>query len=538
MDQVENQQIAYWMEQAVANLGEHSEKTLEYCSLIFSYVESDRASFREDYDMYLGFAHYYSGEAYYTLNNVEMVLYHISQSLGYLERADAWELVARAYNLTAITSMTIGNAPFAMNYYVQALSCCRKHGLPILEHTVLINIGMLYYNHGEYNRANTYFTDSLHFLERNQDIAGYYFYLAVDHIGLGRCALHDGDLERAWKYERRVRDICAPYMEIYNYSYLTFQTALYHASGQVEERDRCIEHIQSSLNPQIRIMDYFDDFYEYAGLLLEIDDDEQFLQLIALLDELAVQAKVTNLQRRIRELTIKYYRKTGNTEAYLEETARFYEDTVRMEQSNRAMMLEMLDVCRVLEEEREEKSQIVAQNQKLEEKSETDALTGLPNRFRLKRHSELQFMQAVTTSVPMAVEILDIDYFKQYNDNYGHQKGDVCICMIADQLKRIAQYQGVSAYRYGGDEFVVIYEGLTKERVKEIAEDLKQGIQSQGVEHAYSDAADIVTISQGICWDYPTEGQTVDDYLYEADENLYEVKENSRGGIALAGFSV
>ena len=52
MDQVENQQIAYWMEQAVANLGEHSEKTLEYCSLIFSYVESDRASFREDYDMY------------------------------------------------------------------------------------------------------------------------------------------------------------------------------------------------------------------------------------------------------------------------------------------------------------------------------------------------------------------------------------------------------------------------------------------------------------------------------------------------------
>ena len=350
--------------------------------------------------------------------------------------------------------------------------------------------------------------------------------------------MHDGDLERAWKYERRVRDICAPYMEIYNYSYLTFQTALYHASGQVEERDRCIEHIQSSLNPQIRIMDYFDDFYEYAGLLLEIDDDEQFLQLIALLDELAVQAKVTNLQRRIRELKIKYYRKTGNTEAYLEETARFYEDTVRMEQSNRAMMLEMMDVCRVLEEEREEKSQIVAQNQKLEEKSETDALTGLPNRFRLKRHSELQFMQAVTTSVPMAVEILDIDYFKQYNDNYGHQKGDVCICMIADQLKRIAQYQGVSAYRYGGDEFVVIYEGLTKERVKEITEDLNQGIQSQRVEHAYSNAADIVTISQGICWDYPTEGQTVDDYLYEADENLYEFKENSRGGIALAGFSV
>ena len=403
---------------------------------------------------------------------------------------------------------------------------------------MLINMGTLYYNHGEYSRANTYFLDSLHYLERNQNIDDYYFYLAVDHIGLGRCALHAGDLERAWKYERRIRDICVPYMDIYNYSYLTFQTALYHASGDIEQRDRCIAHIQESLNHQIRVMDYFDDFYEYAGLLLEIDDNEQFLQLIRLLDELATQAKVTNLQRRIRELKIKYYKKIGDTAAYLEETARFYEDTMCMERSNRAMMLEMMDVCRMLEEEREEKSQIVAQNQQLEEKSETDALTGLPNRFRLDSYSEVQFAKAAAAQIPMAVEILDIDYFKQYNDNYGHQKGDICICMISDQLKRIAEYEGVSSYRYGGDEFVVIYEGLEKERVKEIAEDLKHGILSQAMEHAYSKAADIVTISQGICWDYPTEGQTMADYLHAADANLYEVKEHNRGGIALGAFFI
>ena len=536
MDQTDKGQIAYWMEQIIANLGEDAEKTLEYCSRIFSYAESDGEFPGEDPEMYLGFAHYYSGEAYYTLNNVEMVLYHISQALGYLEHAGAWELVARAYNLTAITSMTIGNAPFAMNYYVQALACCRKHGLSVFEHTVLINMGMLYYSHGEYSKANTYFLDSLYFLEHNQNIDNYYFYLAVDHIGLGRCALHTGDLERAWKYERLIRDICEPYMDIYNYSYLTFQTALYHASGDVEQRDHCIAHIQSSLNNQIRIMDYFEDFYEYAVLLLEIDDDEQFLQLIRLLDELAVQAKVTNLQRRIRELKIKYNKKNGDTATYLQETAKFYEDTMRMERSNRAMMLEMMDVCRVLEEEREEKSQIVAKNHQLEEKSETDALTGLPNRFRLRRHSELQFVRAAAAHIPMAVEILDIDYFKQYNDNYGHQKGDVCICMIADQLKRIADYQGVSAYRYGGDEFVIIYEGLTKERVEEIAGDLGQGIRSQRVEHAYSKSSDIVTISQGICWDYPAEGQTMADFLHAADANLYEVKETNRGGIVLDIF--
>lgn len=538
MDQAGREQIVYWMEQAIANLNGHSEKTLEYCSQIFSYIESEGVSHKEEYDMYLGFAHYYSGEAYYTLNNVEMVLYHISQALGYLEQAGEWELIARAYNLAGIISMMIGNAPFAMNYYMQSLSFCRKHGLPVFAHTVLINMGMLYYNLGEYSSANAYFLDSLHFLEKNQDIDNYYFYLAVDHIGLGRCALHAGDLECAREHERQIHDICAPYMDIYNYSYMTFQTALYHASGNEKERDRCIKRIQGSLNHQIRIMDYFDDFYEYAGLLMEIDDDEQFLHLIRLMDDLAVHAKVTNLQRRIRELKIKYYKKIGDTASYLQETARFYEDTMRMECSNRAMMLEMMDMCRVLEKEREEKSQIVAENRQLTEKSETDALTGLPNRFRLKRYSELQFVRATAAHIPMAVEILDIDYFKQYNDNYGHQKGDDCICMIADQLRRISQYQGVSVYRYGGDEFVIVYEDLTRERVEEIARDLDCGIRSRNIEHAYSRTADIVTISQGVCWDYPVEGQTMADYLQVADACLYKVKEQCRGGIVLGAFRV
>ena len=538
MDQTDREQIAYWMDQAVANLLEHSDKTLEYCSLIFSYMESRKELHGEAYDMYLGFAHYYSGEAYYTLNNVEKVLYHISQALGYLEQANAWELVARAYNLTGITSLTIGNAPFAMNYYMQALTCCRKHGLAVLEHTLLMNMGTLYYNLGEYDRASTYFFDSLHFFESHPEIKDRFFYLAVDYIGLGRCSLHNQDLENARKYEQRIREICGPHMDICNYSYLTFLAALYHASGDAEQRDHCIARIQESLNLQIRIMDYFDDFYEYARLLLEIDDDEQFMCLIRLLDELALQAKVTNLQRRIRELKIRYHRKSGDMDQYLRETGMYYEDTMRMERSNRAMMLQMMDTCRILEEEREEKSQIVAQNQKLTEKSETDALTGLSNRFRMRRHSEKQFVRAAVEHIPMAVEILDIDYFKQYNDNYGHQKGDVCICMIADQLKRIAQHKGVSVYRYGGDEFVVIYEGLKKEHVKQIAEDLRQGIRSQYVKHAFSKSSDIVTISQGICWGYPEAGQDMADFLHAADANLYQVKETSRGGIVLGDFFV
>ena len=122
-------------------------------------------------------------------------------------------------------------------------------------------------------------------------------------------------------------------------------------------------------------------------------------------------------------------------------------------------------------------------------------MTGLPNRFRLNRHSIQQFAQAVTNHLPVAVEILDIDYFKQYNDNYGHQKGDRCICTIAEELRgRIAMLH---------------------------------------VEHIYSKSSDIVSISQGICWGYPTKGQRMADYLHAADDALYEVKKSERGNISL-----
>lgn len=379
MNQTENDRMIALMEHAVEHLAEHAEITLQDCEQILSDGKQNKN------DMYLGFAHYYSGEAYYTLNNVEKVLYHISHAIGYLERANAWELVARAYNLTGITSIAIGNAAFAMNYYVQALACCRREGLSELENTVCINIGMLYYSYGEYEKARSYFTESLDYLTDHPETENHDQCVAVDHIGLGRCALHTGDLALAQECEQR--------------------------------------------------------------------------------------------------------------------------------------------------------SRIEAQNQKLTEKSETDALTGLPNRFRLNRHSIQQFAQAVTNHLPVAVEILDIDYFKQYNDNYGHQKGDRCICTIAEELKRISAYEGVSAYRYGGDEFVVLYMNLEQQRVREIAEELRERIAMLHVEHIYSKSSDIVSISQGICWGYPTKRQRMADYLHAADDALYQVKKSERGKICLTVYS-
>ena len=95
---------------------------------------------------------------------------------------------------------------------------------------------------------------------------------------------------------------------------------------------------------------------------------------------------------------------------------------------------------------------------------------------------------------PLSYEILDIDYFKQYNDEYGHQAGDECVKAIAG-----IENENIFCARYGGDEFVIVYAGVEAKEVKETAERLRQQVYDLNMQHNGSSEYSVVTISQGIC---------------------------------------
>lgn len=169
------------------------------------------------------------------------------------------------------------------------------------------------------------------------------------------------------------------------------------------------------------------------------------------------------------------------------------------------------------------------ENLVLQKKSEIDALTGLPNRMSYDEFSEELEKYLHANQKTLGVEILDIDYFKQYNDNYGHQKGDACIQMIAGELQKLVQdCPKIYAARYGGDEFVIIYPGLLLSEVENFVKELKKNVQKNALEHKFSKAADVVTVTQGICFDVFSSGKTIADFLKKADDALYEEKKIGR----------
>lgn len=103
------------------------------------------------------------------------------------------------------------------------------------------------------------------------------------------------------------------------------------------------------------------------------------------------------------------------------------------------------------------------ENEILLMRSETDAMTGLANRYRLTDHFDKALEKCRNQKKLLSVEILDVDCFKEYNDNYGHQAGDECIQAIASLLKKMEEDEPVFCARYGGDEFIIIYSGVEAE---------------------------------------------------------------------------
>ena len=126
--------------------------------------------------------------------------------------------------------------------------------------------------------------------------------------------------------------------------------------------------------------------------------------------------------------------------------------------------------------------------------------------------------------MPLTFEILDIDCYKEYNDHYGHQAGDECLIRIADVIRSMEEYAGIHTARYGGDEFVIIYEEYSRKDVEKMAQRLHDKIYNLNVEHKHSKVSDRVSISQGLFHKIPSGLNKTWDFLYGADMALYITK--------------
>lgn len=171
-------------------------------------------------------------------------------------------------------------------------------------------------------------------------------------------------------------------------------------------------------------------------------------------------------------------------------------------------------------------------NRKLSELTVTDALTGLANRRRFDAVFADEWSRGCRSRQPLAVIMLDIDYFKPYNDHYGHQAGDECLRAVARVLQTSARRAGDLVARYGGEEFVVVAADADLGTAHELAETMRRAVELLAMPHAVSQAAEMVTISLGIAVIVPSEHMQAARLLHQADDALYRAKNAGRNRVA------
>ena len=157
-----------------------------------------------------------------------------------------------------------------------------------------------------------------------------------------------------------------------------------------------------------------------------------------------------------------------------------------------------------------------------------DGLTGVANRRRLDEALEREWRACRRTRSPLTLAMIDIDYFKRFNDTYGHLAGDVCLKEVATVLMGCMGRPHDLIARYGGEEFVCLLPATDLAGAKAKAEELRGAVQALGIRHAASDVAPVVTVSIGVTSVLPTAELTTERLLAVADDRLYTAKRNGR----------
>lgn len=213
---------------------------------------------------------------------------------------------------------------------------------------------------------------------------------------------------------------------------------------------------------------------------------------------------------------------------------------VRMQQAVHIMPLEVAALPRHCLVQITDVSMAVARERKLREQTIelqlqtlADGLTGIANRRRFDLHLDDEFRRAKRNGSPISLIMIDVDYFKNYNDNYGHQRGDDCLASIAAALSHLLHRSRDLVARYGGEEFAVILPDTNEEGALQIAEAMRVEVDALKVEHAYSGIGKAVTISLGVSTLTPDHAAQTASLIHAADRALYQAKHSGRNCVVV-----
>ncbi|MBI5426684.1 MAG: diguanylate cyclase [Nitrospinae bacterium] len=184
---------------------------------------------------------------------------------------------------------------------------------------------------------------------------------------------------------------------------------------------------------------------------------------------------------------------------------------------------------------RESRDQLAENNKKLQRLSSLDGLTGIANRRFFDEYIAREWGLAIRQGIPISLIFIDVDYFKLYNDTFGHQEGDDCLKKVANVIAKCLKRPADLSARYGGEEFVALLPGTDESGAEKIAEGIRAAVSAQKISHKHP-TGDHVTVSLGVAAVVPQPGASYASLIEAADVAMLKAKREGKDRVEKASM--
>ena len=458
----------------------------------------------------------------------DSILAYAYKAVSILENLDDYVNLARSYNLLGVAYAGLGNFSRAMASYHKALALVRRRKkTPVKRITLLNNIGDAYYEMGVYKKSLRIALNCLSECKKKTP---------DDHAAavLYGCNIYDsynrlGEYKKAKEIMEEVRPDadCLPDGILLCGYYTRLSCALY-ANGDGEGGAKYTDAMLRLAQGHYDSYEFHPVFDQITSYQIEAGDYDRARRISVVLSEYAEKSGHTLDQIMAKRVQGNLCVAAGEMDQAL---VLFRElNTLNEDWINQQTVMQY-EGQKSVDDAAKEIAKLMRKIQLSDEKANRDPLTGLLNRSAMTRISDEFMHSAKDKENKLGGVFIDIDYFKEYNDTYGHAAGDEAIKLIA-RICLEEESDRVKFFRYGGDEFFGIVLGHRDEKIEQLALRIAQKVRASEFTHIKNPNGQRLTVSVGVVnEDMKSSGDTILDIMKHADRALYCAKEHGRNEV-------